>query len=524
MEEQCSLIPLFQSMRTIQGHASGYKYKIGSQQSLEIDPVMDSFTDFTEGILSYINSTAVKFYNDKQANQTGNFNPTNYSFPLYERVNSNMLPVIVDLRFKFLNGNNEQGLYNRMFIYKCVYYLQDIILGCFKVDSDEEKVNKTLICFFLESDKWTDGEYHFINMRFQFPYARINIEYLNRVVIPNFRKCLTENNDIKKYITETPVDSLNLIVPQVGEYVCMYGSKEKESDAPLFLKSIYSFIHDPDHIDLKYDEQYLPFYYNYGINNDILVSENSLVKSNIIDESNLTDNKWFNLPLILSIFFTDKILKLNEGINISEVSVNETKTVKQHTITGANTTKNPIQMLGELIPLISKSRFTSYYKYYWYSIGKAIYNICNGTPYGLKLWENYTDDIELKTLCKDVYDDFQSEILDIRTIKSFAHADNKVQYDAWLKSQYEHKLLPCLSGQSLDVADLVSEILGLDFVYDRNNDQWYYFNGTRLVIDRKAYMLINFIHGKQGKVVSALNDYRQDMISKSNESGDRTFI
>ena len=522
METHNVLVPLFQSMKTVQGYASGYKYKLGTQQSMEIDPVIGSFNDFTEGILSYLNSTAVQFYNDKQNTQAENFNPSNYSFPLFEKISGNMLPVIVDLRFKFLNSTNGKSLYDRMFVYKCISYLQEIILGCFKVDTDEERVNKTLICFFLESDNWTDGEHQYINMRFQFPYTKVNIEHLNRVIIPNFRKCLTEGNDLKKYTTETPLDSLNVIVPLIGDFVCMYGSKEKQTDAPLFLKSIYSWINDTDHIDTKYEDQYMPFFYSYGNSNDFSVKEHSLVKNNIIDEDGLTDNRWYNLPLILSVNFTDKILKINEGINISDISVNENKTVKQQITTGANTFKNPLEMLGELLPLISKSRFTTYYKYYWYSIGKAIYNICHGSAYGLKLWENYTDDIELKSLCKEVYDDFQSEILDIRTIKSYANCDNPVQYDVWLKNQYEHKLLPSLSGQSLDVADLISEILGLDFVFDRNNDQWYYFNGTRLVLDKKAYMLINFIHGRHGKVVNALNDFRQSMIDKSNESGDRT--
>uniref|UniRef100_A0A6C0BCU9 C962R-like N-terminal AEP domain-containing protein n=1 Tax=viral metagenome TaxID=1070528 RepID=A0A6C0BCU9_9ZZZZ len=521
MGDYTSLISLFQIQKTVQGHGSGYKYKLGSQPQIEVDPTMDCFTDFTEGILSYLHSNCIKYYQDRTVSPE-DFNPVKYSFPIYEKITANLLPVIVDVRFRFMNLN-ETGFFKKMFVYKCIYYLQDIILGCFKVDHDDDKVNKILICFYLESDPWFDGEHYNVNMRFHFPYAKVNIEYLNRIIISNFKRCLTENNDIKNYITETPVDSLDIIVPKIGEYVCMYGSKEKETDAPFYLRSAYSFIPGIEGIDADLDEKFLPFYYNFMVLDDILFDEHTLVRNNLIDKDNFEGNtKWYTLPFILSLHFTDKILKINEGINISDIFIKETKTVTQKFDTGANTTKNPVQMLEQLLPLISKSRFTLHYKYYWYSIGKAIYNICYGTPYGLKLFENYTDDEELNDLCKEIYEDFQNETLDIRLIKSYALTDSPNQYDMWLKSQYESKLVPSLTKQSLDVADLISEILGLDFVYDRNNDQWYYFNGTRLVLDKKAYMLINFIHKKDGKVINAFNDFRQEMITKSNESGDRT--
>lgn len=523
MENGCPLIQLFQNVKSINGHPYGYKYKVGNKDSIEVDPPHESISDFADGILAYIHTSTKKYFDTRETILDEVFDPSKFSYPVFERIKENMSPIIVDMKFKFINTNDDEPLYNRLFIYKCVYLLQEIIMGVFKIESEgDDELNKNLLCFFMETDSWKNDEYTYLNLRFQFPYSKINIEYLNRVVITNFRKSLTEQNIIKNYVNQTPVDPLNVIIPFMSEYICMYGSKDKETDAPYHLKSCYSFIQDDEHIDITLPETQLPFFHNFITDSSIDFSENTLVSSNLIEKDNLYDDKFYNLPLILSVHFTNKILKINEGISISNISVDETKAKKPKAEVGSSPTKDQYGQLLELIELISPSRFTSYYKYYWVSIGKAIYNICNGRSNGLALWQKYTTDIELKDLCVDMYDDFNAQILDIRTIKSYASVDNKEKFDEWMISQYEIKLQSSLSAQSLDVADLISEILELEFVYDRVNDVWYHFNGTRLVMDRKAYMFINYITAKDGKVHKVLNKYREELIKKSNESGDRT--
>jgi len=519
-----NLFALFQSKNTRQNECqSGYEYKLGCKNPLTIVPSMESITDFYDGILSYVNDSNLKYYNDNNDDDV-TINPANYSYPIFEKISSNITPIIVDINFTFLKGDNDDDvIISRQFNYNCIYYIQEIILGCFKVDeSDDEKVKKTLLCFFLESDTWTNDDNQHKNLRFQFPAAVVNIEYLNRVIIPNFRKLLIEKNDLKKYISKTNVNTCSDIVPLASEYVSIYGSKNTENSLPMLLKGAYSWIEDIEHIDLQYEDQLMPFFYNFVDDDVINPDDNTLIINNTIEGDIIVDDPFYNLPLILSVHFCNKILKINDDINLSEVNVNEKKTVKKSFNAGAQLTKNPQEMLIELLPLINKSRFTEYYKYSWYTIGKAIYNITNGSQYGLNLIKQYTTDPVLNDLIDDIYDDYHGEIFNIITIKTFAHTDNKVMYDNLMKNYREHKLIPCLSKQSLDVGDLFSDILELDFVYDRTNEEWKYFDGTRLVPDKKAYGLINFIHRKGNKVNVVLEEFRQDMITKSGESCDRT--
>ncbi len=522
MQNGCSLIQLFQNINSTNGHPHGYEYKVGDKDSVEINPSYENIHTLYDGILAYIHNNNHQYFTDLKSGDE-DFDATSYSYPVFEKIRESMIPIIVDMRFKFINSDKDEPLYNRLFIYKCVYILQDIIMGLFRVEgSDDDEINKNLLCFFMETEPWTDGEYKYVNLRFQFPYSKINIEYLNKLVISNFRKVLTEENIIKNYVNETPVDPLNFVIPYMEEYVCIYGSKNKQTDAPYQLKSCYSFIEDCDHVDTTLPEYNLPFFYNFVEDNTVSFLENSLVVSNLIDKNELLDDKFFNLPLILSVHFTNKILKVDDKISISNISIDESKTKKEKPEVGSAPSKDQYSQLLELIELISPSRFTSYYKYDWITIGKAIYNICNGRSNGLALWQQYTNDVELKSLCSDIYDDFNSQILDIRTIKSYASVDNKDKYQEWMNNRYSHKLQSALSAQSLDVADLISEILELEFVYDRVNEAWYHFNGTRLVVDRKAYVFINYIVAKDGKVQTALNEYRQFLIKKSNENNDRT--
>ena len=524
MQNDCKLVQLFKNIGSVAGHPHGYKYKVGDKDSIEIDPSHESISNLNDGILAYIHNSTASYFQDLNSGND-DFNPTLYSYPVFEKIRESMIPIIVDMRFRFINSNKTEPLYNRLFIYKCVSLLQEIIMGLFRVDaSGDDEINKNLLCFFIETDPWIDGEYKYFNLRFQFPFSKINIEYLNKLVISNFRKALTEDNIIKNYVNETPVDPLNVVIPYMEEYVCMYGSKNKQNDAPFHLKSCYGFIEDCDHIDLSLNEYDLPFFYNFADKHDDTVNflDNTLVASNLIDKDELYYDKFFNLPLILSVHFTNKILKVDDKISISNISVDESKPKQKKTEVGSAPSKDQYSQLLELIKLISPSRFTAYYKYDWVTIGKAIYNICNGRSNGLALWQEYTPDIELKSLAADIYDDFNTQILDIRTIKSYASVDSKEKFHEWMTDRYSYKLQSALTAQSLDVGDLISEILEQEFVYDRVNEEWYHFNGTRLVRDRKAYVLINYIVSKDGKVQTALNDYRQFLIKKSNENNDRT--
>lgn len=542
MQNHFPLISLFQQHSSTNNKGSGFKYRLGGTMSQDLDVPLDSMTDFTDQILSYINDSNYKFIEDSEkfVDNEDNFDRSNYGPVLLEKIDKCMTPVIADVRFEFTD-NSGVNFYHDKFIYQCVHKLQDILLGLFNIPRSIDGFNKALTCFVMEAGPWTKGEKQFFNVRFQFPFTRINIDHLNRVVIKKFREFVVSRNIIKELLHQIPLN-ISDIIPEIGEYISMYGCKQKIEDAPLILRGVYSYIADINNLEDDYeDETTLPFYVNYNIaENEIdeedmddatalsmkfSIKENALIKSKYIEEICFDDyDRLHNLPLILSVHFCTDVIKLDDNVDLSpEQPIPQPKYVEG---AAANTSLDKFQMLNRLMPMISKHRFVEYYKHDWTALGKAIHTIYNGNPAGLTIFEHYTDDIYMKSLCEEEYAMFSSEILDIRTIRHYANVDNSMLYDEFTKELYWDKILPALSCQELDFAKFACEIICLQFVYDRNNDVWYFFDGTRLVKDTKAYMLIDYISSVKNnpgndKIIKAIYAFKDDASAKGRACNDR---
>lgn len=563
MNNQFQLITLFQQNNKPQVKGSGYKYKLLGGVSNEIDVPFESFTDFTDGLLSYIKGNMDTYYENKENSieNDEDFISTSFGSVLLEKIDKFMTPIIVDINFEFTN-NDAVSFYHDKFIYQSVYCLQDIMLGVFQVPHNDDGLNKILTCFVMETDPWVIDDKQYVSIRIQFPFSRVNLESLNRIIIPKFRNCIIQMNMIKKLVHETPLN-IDRLVPDANEYVSMYGCKRNTMESLYFLRGVYSYIMDYERLNDDYDnEMALPFYIDYDINDEqyneylnyinlfsrlsedqksqikrpdhdkIILSmnlspfENTLVKSKLIDDNCIDiTQRMYNLPLILSVHFCSDILKLDDNISMNQ-PIADVKTNTFDQGAAINNENDRFQQLSILLPMISKSRFTEYFKYDWLSIGKAIHTIYNGHMTGLAIFQHYTDDVYLKSMAEEYYNNFCSELLDIRTIKHYANCDNPEMYKAFCKSLYYSKIVPALDLQELTFAKFASEILCLDFVYDRNNDTWFYFDGTRLVKDTKAYILIDYLavvksNPGNDKVIKALYDFKDEMIAKSREASDR---
>lgn len=530
MQNHYPLISLFQQQSAIQGQGTGLKYKLITDVDQEIEIPLNTFTDFTDGLLAYIDSSMKKYYSDREQEEDEEeeacFNAASYGPVLLEKLNMFMTPVIVDINFEF-SDNSSNRFYCDKFIYQTIFILQDILLGCFQIPDSEGENNKSLCCFVLETDPWTDGTKQYINIRFQFPYTRVNLEHLNRIVIANVRKNLIEKGIIKNFVHQIPLN-LNKMIPDITEFICFYGSKQIKDQAPFFLRNIYSYIRDADILQEDYiDESVLPFYVNYLQSPYIEPLENNLINSRYIDEESFfRENKIYNLPLILSVHFYDKVLKIEESMSLSQQPEPQIVKAKFSEGTAVNKKIDKFQSLNELLPMISKSRFSAAFKYDWVTIGKTIYNIYNGGIAGLEIFKRYTEDPDLKIDCEKEYSFFVKEVFDLRTIKHYASIDSPAIYNVWLKKIYWDKLQPALSLEPLDFAKFCCEILEPNFVYDRNNNEWLFFDGTRLVRDRQAFRLIDYIgmikdnYGNE-KVTKTLYEYRDSLIEQSKQHTDR---
>lgn len=530
MQNHYQLISLFQQQSANQGQSTGLKYKLLSGVNSEVDVTLNNFTSFTDGILAYIDNSMKRYYECREAideDESESFDSSSYGPILLEKINQFMMPVVVDVNFEFTD-NSGSSFYHDKFIYQCIFYLQDILLGCFQIPHSDGEINKTLICFVMETDAWNSNGKQYINVRFQFPYARINLEHLNRIVIPKFRSILIDKNIIKNYVHQTPLNTEKL-VPDMTEYVSMYGSKQSLGQAPYFLRNVYSYIDDADHLLDDYaDERLLKFVIDYNTFTAIEPLQNAMISSRYIDINCFeAENRIYNLPLLLSMHFYDKVLKLEENQTLSQPIFESQPAPKYNEGASVNQRMDRFQILSELMPMIGKSRFTQYYRHDWLAIGKTIFNIYNGHPTGMTIWQHFTDDLEMKDEVEELYHNFVKEVYDIRTLKHYCNIDNNQLYEIWLKKLYWDKLEPAsLTLNDLDIAKFVCEILCLFFVYDRNNDQWYYFDGTRLVKDNKAFILIDYIsmikdNPGNDKVSNVLHMYRSYLGDESKKCSDR---
>lgn len=549
--ENFQLITLFQQSATSTTNKTGYKYKLESGANIEIDIPFSSFTNFINGLMSHIFSSNKKYDKERRIADEGNvlFDPSGYSAVVLEKIDKSMIPIIVDVNFEF-NNTDDRKLYHDKFIYLCISHLQGLILSLFKVPPSEGSFNKLLTCFVLESDPTPKGEKLCTKIRFHFPYAKVNIEHLNRVFIKRFRDVITSENLIRNYVIQTPTNGIDKIIPDIGEYICLPGCKQLQDDGPLLLRNVYSFIQDPDNLDDDYqNEMVLPFfvlydfsedqlkyfennctnpifmndanYHRYAASYSIEPLDNSLVRSNHIDVDYLDKyQRNYNIPLILSVHFSSEILQLDIDFQLTPEITETGPQFNEGSAINANPKIDKKQMLASLIQMIGKHRFTEYYKYDWKAIGKAIHTVYNGDKTGLNIWKSYTADVEMNYDADFLYENFSKENLNILTIRHYANVDNPTSYKAWNRSIYFEKIERALSLQEIDFIEFAIHILCIKFVYDRNDNTWYFFDGVRLRKDKGACVLIDHIrpvndNDGNDMVMKAIYDFQDEYNSLS---------
>lgn len=557
--ENFQLISLFQQNATSTSNCTGYKYKLESNTNVEVDVPLAGFTNFIDSLLSWLYNSNLKYYKERDKANEANifFDPTKFSTVVLEKIDKMMTPIIIDVSFEF-NMTNDRKLYHDKFIYSCIMHLQGLILSIFKIPHTENDFNKTLTCFVLETDPYVVGDKIMTKIRFHFPYTKVNIEHINKILVRKFRDIIVEFNLIKELVIQTPTNSINSIISEISEYICLPGAKQTQNSGPFIMRNVYSYIEDDTGLENDYlDEKVLPFYIFYDLSKDQLLYfernfqnpafisdpnfnrysqgysieplENSLVKSNHISIEYLDKyQRFFNIPLILSVHFCNQILPLDAEISLTpEITPSQNNNIIDTPAIASNPRINQQQMLSILLPMISSSRFTEYFKYDWKAIGKAIHTIYKGSNVGLEIWKSYTKDHEMHYDADFLYEQFRNEMLDIRTIRHYASLDNEAQYNTWNRSIYFSKIEQSLSLQDIDFVDFAINLLCIKFVYDRKEGVWYYFDGNRLRKDNGCCILIDHLRPitetkGNDMIMNAIYDFQDEYINLSRNDKTRT--
>lgn len=455
------------------------------------------FSDFLE--MTYQSNDLLQ-KNDK-------LNPKDTGFFFAEKVQKH-IPALIEMKFKF--PNNDAGIfYDAYTIAKITKSIQSIIRDLIKF-SPKDDIEETLVCFVLESKIWVDGEHQYQKLRFHFPYTCLPPTVVNGWIIPELIEDLKPLDLFKSMHTTPSVTAWEDIIMPIGNFIPMYGSKESEDVAPLFLRCVFGSILDFEISDELVDESHEEYTINYEEEDYLDPLQNYLLSVNMMNSENYYDNdKIFNLPLLLSINFKRVFNSLQQNAMILTSTI-KTEKKKNETGFAALFDKND-EIFDELVKMLSPERFSPEKKYFWYDIGRIAHNIFNGSNAGLDRFKRLSHP-SLKHLCDEVWETFSTEILDKRTLMQFAYEDNPDEFLAWAEESYYGKFIePAIKAKNMSVADLACRIprICLEFAFDREAKHWMRFKQSRLQKDSGGSELREILRYSLKEIFTKLQRQRE---------------
>lgn len=460
---------------------------------------------FYRDILELSSQETDKYFDSETSNEK--FDPTQFGLPFCEKTGDSV-PIIVDMNFEFPNHESTQ-FYDNNFLIGVSKVIQDTICSFAKVKDDSSGHAPEMRCFVLETHIWTANNKQYQNVRFQFPFTKIPKTVLNGFLINEIIIELTNKDFVRKLMATPLITDWNRIIQKVDDCVSMYGCKKTQDSAPFILKSIYSYISDEFDIDSKIeDDRGEEFYLSYEDEEALEPCNSSLVGQALINHADIASNdKVFNLPLLLSIHFYSKFT----SINADRIQIGVEAPVKLFIpkVPGFLESENQQAMMNSLLPLINPDRCTKAQKYHWYVMGKCIHNIYHGSNNGYILFCDLSDD-DLKDECEGVWEKFASEYLDIRTLMEYAKQDSPEPFKVWHREYYNPLISRAVSGKDMLVAELVKRILCLEFLYCRETKTWYHKHRSFLKKDIGGLELRNTIASRLKPIYEELRGTYED--------------
>ena len=462
-----------EAVKLIQCHSSSkssttgkvFKSNFGVKSTFTVED--DNFQTAYLEILSLIKKSNKNYYKDLRNNE--DFKSVNYGLPFMEKALDGTSSVVIDFLFRF-NECDAADFLDFKLIPSLVQKVQDVLLTTCKIDVNDAK---EMICFALKSGVWTEDKEERQRVVLIFPGAKVDRNILNDCIINLLIEDL-KAADIFKFFHQTPiVADWTQIVKRTTEFFPMYGCKEFEIESPALLYKIYKDLIEDDFkhdfteqdeeeylVSLEDFERFNPFESQYFIRSGLDVDEFQDFSRREL------------LPVILSLNYPVQDSKYNH--EVLKLKGPEPKREAKRQEKGFTKKMDQQELFDELIPLISKDRFTKENKYYWYTIGKCCYNIFRGTAAGLQKFKNLTPP-ELEGDIKNFWYNLEREFLDIRTVMEYARQDNPEEYKKWNRNFYYPLVERCITskGKDIPMARLSKRILCTDYVYCRSDKIWH---------------------------------------------------
>lgn len=437
-------------------------------------------------------------------------------------------------RFQFSEKESFDGWepYDDTFVLSVCSVYQDVLEDLFT--NKDGELEAEFIVFVLEScDPFIEHKNGTIiystQLRLHFPYARLNIDWINYVFRTGVLQKLRSNN-VSKLFRRAALDEWENIIPlytRENKILPFYGSADSRQNSPLELNFVYHRIGevDPD-IEPDNFEQVPLTPEIFPLGNHKHITED-FVDVNIFSK----EDHFHWLPFILSIDYWPRTLSL---IDANKDSYNNIPTPKKETKNSDYKSDSSFDICNKLLRLINKSRF----KYYpsWLKIGKALHDATKEGPEGLQCWIKnsakhceddppafFYDRGDIANTCSALYHTFHNSRVNWISLAEFAKKDNPKGYSEWQENWIKQGILTALSADHSDVAQAIYRIFFMDYIfstYSVNGCRWFSFNGNYWDCNPDGTNLRKNI---SGYFVEILGQMRIDLLKDSSASRDERF-
>lgn len=406
---------------------------------------------------------------------------------------SNFCPLSHTLTFKFQFSEKESfdgwEPYDDMFVLSICSIYQDVMEELFT--NKDEELGVEFIVFVLEScDPFIEHKngniIYSTQLRLHFPYAKLNIDWINHVFRPGVLQKLRSKN-VSKLLHRAHLYEWENIIPlytKENKILPFYGSSDTEQNSPLELRFVYHRINSIEDDDFEEPEQVPLTPEIFPLGNHKHITEGFVD----IEAFSREDHKHW-LPFILSVDYWPRTLSF---INADKDCYNNIPTPKKETKSSDYKPDSNFEICNKLIKLIDKKRFNYYPS--WLKIGKALHTSSKGGNEGLECWIkntfNNSNGIPLSNFhfqrgdinntCTALYRTFHNSRINWISLAEFAREDSTKEFNVWHGNWIKQGVIQALQADHTDVAQAIFRIFFMNYVYSTysvNGCRWFTFNG-----------------------------------------------
>lgn len=396
---------------------------------------------------------------------------------------ADIMPLMISMKLCFdaesVDYSDFNLNYSENFVATLVLLAQQVIIETYQITDDERE----LICCVLESmSSWIEVDVNehkklCSRIRLQFPYCRVEPVVINQIIYPRFILLCRQEN-IFKLLQSQPSNDWSEIIDLnfFSKPVLLLNSKYSQYEQRLSLSYIYPKLNADEIANNNLDNLRL------GVVDAFHYSKHQHVAQGFIDESMFDDDvdEDYWMPFYLSVYYGNGITKIKEKA--------PTITLKPRNARVSEDECNEVMMSKIFLEMISEKRKST--KIYWLDIGKALYEIYDGSDEGLNEWVDMTHNLSNPEesvdpdICEREWATFSSCVgLTIKTLAWYARTDNPEEYKRWHDKWIYQVLIKSTAGLHTDVAVALYRCYWLEFAFVASGKSgiWYRYRKHRWV-------------------------------------------